>query len=219
MEIRTLVAGGYNLWVSTVAGDAIYNIWNGTGILDLGADWTHSGYGIESADARHTGTNGLDITGMGGGDKITFIKQSPPAVDANNYTNLQMWVNIKAWQTGKDINIRFYRGNSFTGNGINLSDYIDPTVVDTWLQANIQLSGFNVPSSHVLPGNPAYVDELRLQANGNIDVWLDDIQFSMSIYQAVAICGPEYLSHEERIGMSAREIKPSMRVFSEPGNL
>jgi len=188
---------------ATVSG-AVDIIWNGTGALDTGGDWTHSGYGTETAGSMHTGTNGLDATNMSKNDKIYF--NAAGWTDISSYDMLTFWINIREWQSNKDIKISLHshgRGNWHT---VNLSDYTDCYGgYETWRKVFIQLNDFNITSS--------IVNRLRLTSTGNIGMWLDDIEFSMGTVVGVSICEPNmYGSEWGRLDRSGKEIRPSMKA-------
>ena len=173
---------------TTTSGiEVISHIWNGTGAGDVGGDWTHSQYGVESSAAKHTGTNGLDATGMRKTDKI-FFTDPDGTVNANIYDTLVMWVNVKEWQSTKDVTVELHKQGG-ANVSVNLSRYLTTDYLDQWQKVVIPLTHFGNSGSF-------QVDKLRLWSNGNIGFYLDDIYFSMGAVVGVEVCYPEVTGDE-----------------------
>ena len=187
---------------ATVSG-AVDVIWNGTGTLDTGGDWIHSGYGTETSASKHSGTNGLDMTGMSKKDITYFTALSN--LNVSEYDMLTFWINIKDIQSNKNIQISLYEAGGtwhslYLGNYINLYDNHE-----TWRKAYIPLSDFGISSS--------VINNLRFLPTGNIDIWLDDIKVSMGTIIAMAVCEPSMYGTEwGRLDRGGHEIKPSMKA-------
>lgn len=210
----TTTSGSEVLYVSEAcpATEAVYNIWNGTGILDLGTDWDHIGDGVEVAYAMHAGTNGLDANLSNTGD-FRFSRVGYVLIDIQEYDYLTMWLNIRFWQNNRSIDIKLSSSVDNLGDTLNLEDYSDISTIDSWQKVFIPLVDFNIPVNGVLPGSPIYVNYLRFQSNGNIRFYLDDVKFSMGTTEAVAVCDPELVGDEQgQISMSGEELKPNMSV-------
>lgn len=193
------------LHITTVCppSEAIYHIWNGTGILDIGGDWDHSGYGVETEGSKRSGTNGLDAVGFGKNDDIWFSAPGVASVEKDNYDFLVIWANIRSWEAGKDISVNLF---SKTGpsDSVNLSNYINQEITNTWQKVQIPLTRFDTGD---------YLNKLRLRANGNISLWLDDIRFTMGDLIAVPICEPD--PSAEQVGekeLRGKESKPAPRT-------
>lgn len=164
--------------------EGVIHIWNGTGELDIGGDWDHQHSGIESPIAKHNGTNGLEATGLVPGDKITFHKAAPP-VDTVDFDLLVMWLNIRSWESGKNMKIQFHN----VGNELNLDSYANLDIINEWQKVYIPLEDFNIPTG---PGASKYVSTLRFTSQGNIGIYLDDIYFGVgTIYKTILpVCEP-----------------------------
>lgn len=197
-----------DLYVSVVCVSegliSVYPIWNGTGIDDVGGDWIRSGYGVESAAAKHSGTNGLDTTGMDNGHQIIF--ETPDPVDLNNYDVLFLWVKVNSWSDNKYLSVTF---DDFT-NKVELNNYINVYNTTDWQKAVIPLEDLGVPTSSV--------SKLILQAGGATDLYLDDISLSVGdlVYRYLPVCDPDLVAHEEgALHVDVRETgKPSVRPDS-----
>jgi hypothetical protein len=187
---------------ATISG-AVDIIWNGTGILDTGGDWTHSGYGTETTASKHAGTNGLDMTGMTKSD-ITYFTASSN-LDVSDYDMLTFWINIRDIQSNKNIQVSLYEAGGdwhslYLSNYINLYDNHE-----VWRKVYIPLSDFGISSN--------IINELRFVPTGNIDIWLDDIHVSMGTIISVAVCEPSMYGTEwGKLDRTGKEIKPTMRA-------
>lgn len=203
------------LYISEVCPgvESVYNIWNGTGILDIGTDWDHTHDGIEAEYAKYNGTNGLDAD-LSNGSKIRFGKLDYLSVDIQNYDYLTMMINIKVWQADKSLAIKLSSISGNPGDTINLEDYVDTTTINVWQKIFIPLSDFNIPAS-ILPGHPVYANYLLFSAGGKIHFYLDDVKFSMGTMVPIPICEPDMASEEfGKVSMSGQELKPSMKAIN-----
>lgn len=152
-------------------------IWNGTGVLDLGGDWEHSGYGTEQTYAMHAGTNGLDAVGIGKNDSITFTKAG--GTDTTNHDVLVMWIKLLSWMGNRsEVKVEFQTlGGGGWNNALNLSTYADVTLFNVWQRVVIPLYQFNL-------GNNT-VHKLKLTSNDNIGFYLDDVAFGVGVVLAI----------------------------------
>ncbi len=164
--------------------ESVIHIWNGTGPLDEGGDWEHQHSGFESSDAKHSGTNGLDASTLTNNDKITFHKTTSP-VDVVDFDLLVLWLNIRSWQSGKNMKVQFYN----VGSELNLDSYANLDIENEWQKVYIPLEDFNIPPG---PGASIHVDTLRFTSEGNIGIYLDDIYFGIgSVYKTIIpVCEP-----------------------------
>lgn len=168
---------------------AMYNIWNGTGILDIGSDWLRSGVGTELAIAKYRGTNGLEVD-VDKNDEFSFYKNNYVDVDTNDYDFLSFWINLQEWDFKKDVSIKLFATSFTTGVDLNLSNYIATSSFNTWTRILIPLSHFGLKPSDTLPGWPTMVNRIRFHVKDNIRFWLDNVAFSMGALVAVPVCAP-----------------------------
>lgn len=200
------------LYVTTVcpAGDSIYNLWNGTGIQDVGADWQHSGSGMETAEAKHTGTYGLDATGLTKNDKINFTAPGVSNVPLSYYDFLRIWINIQDVPSGSVIDLEFKTVGSKSGDSLNLVNYIDTSRVGIWQKAMVPLDDFNFPD-----GGETYLNKLIFTAAGSMGFWLDDMSLTIGTVErdVIPICAPDVSGVEVPISktVKAKELKPSIK--------
>lgn len=183
-NIKYLATSGFDFYsdVCTESGTTICSgitniIWNGTGYLDYSGDWIHSGYGTEQSYARRSGTNGLDASGMSDNYQIVF--SNTDGVDASDYDMLIMWIKLLSWSEGRsEVKVDFQTLNGGEWNtSVNLSNYIDIDIINTWQRVVIPLYQFRLSSF--------IVHKLRLISEYDLSFYLDDVAFGVGI--AVAI--------------------------------
>ena len=186
MEIRTLVSAGYNLWegdcVTTSGIECVTIIWNGTGVEDIGGDWSHQGDGTEEAYAKYSGTNGLHV--VKNSSFARFI--GPYQLDVSDYTMLSMWVKPLEWTVGDEISVYFNVGYS-----LDLSAYMN-TLSNEWQRVLVPLADFGLPNWGD-PGATVGVKQLNLNSNGNIQYYTDDISLVIgtTVYESIPVCHPD----------------------------
>ena len=176
MDMRYIAWAGYDLAECEADGsECTLIIWNGTGVLDYGGDWQHGAWGSEESYAKYEGTNGLDATGFTFGKKITFTDTS--SVNVDEYDLLSMWINLKEWETNKDVEIYFEDGHS-----VNLSAYLESYDLNEWQRVLIPLSAFGLTA-------PIDLKKLTYSSKGNMGFYLDNIEFVIgaTIYQVIPI--------------------------------
>jgi len=152
------------------AGGATLDIWNGTGSLDTGGDWTVTGPGSESSTAAHSGTNGYDTGVLADKDIVEWDNGS--SLSLSSYDTLSFWLQIKNSPGTSRIEVEWRENGNKIGDKVVVHDYIS-VVLDTWILVSIPLSDFFLTGS---------VDTLRFKfAKGaNQHHWIDDIQLLKS---------------------------------------
>lgn len=210
MDIRFLAWKGYQLAPCTGEGyDYIYGIWDGTGVDDTEDDWDRSGYGSETAAAKHTGTYGLDASGFSAGKKIVFTALPYTFIDLHNYDFLRFWINIKHWSFSKDVFITFFTDTE-QSISIELSKYVYETKNDVWQKALIPVEDFGFSTS-----DSVYIQKLRFEPNGEVGFWLDDVDLAVGIteVQSVAVCPPTVTTEiQARKNVHVDVVIPSTRA-------
>lgn len=168
---------------------SVFTLWNGTGVLDHGGDWNHSGYGSEEAYAMYAGTNGLDTGNLNKNHRFKFINPDG-YVDINEYNMLSMWVDVKSWQSGKNMQVQFQGPGGWLGDLVNLNAYIDIHTINSWQHALIPLGDFNL--CYVvkkLSHDNGSSGELYIQINGGVWELLSDDYNSVPDGEVLAIVG------------------------------
>ncbi len=181
-------------------------IWNGTGVDDIGGDWSHGGQGTEETYAKYSGTNGLDASSLSKNDIIQFTEAS--SVDIGGYDLLAMWVNVKNWETDKLIEVQFSGNGSWMGNSVNLNAYINTGILDTWQRALIPFADLGLSATGSIE-----VNKLRLRASGNTGIYLDNVEVVVGTvaYTAVPICTPDIdVDEYGSIHIKGKELKPGV---------
>jgi hypothetical protein len=199
------------LYVSVVCPptEALYNIWNGTGVQDVGSDWDHSGSGTETAASKHTGTNGLDATGLSKNNKVRFRATGDVSVYARDYDFLRFWINLKSWPSGGNkLKVRFKTTTGSNSDFLYVDSYLSNTDTGSWQKVMIPITDFFTdPAARKLK-------ELEFRANSNIGFWLDDVDLSMGTYErdVIAVCAPTMTSnYSETKTMKVTDIRPNMK--------
>lgn len=169
---------------------SVHNIWNGTGTLDIGSDWTHTGHGTESSTAVYMGTNGMLATGSAANDVITFTRSAD--FNINNFDFLSMWVNIKSWQARADVRVKLYSTNDPTNTReLDLSNYLTLSDIDEWQRVMIPLKRFKISPNKTQVGWPTYVNRVDFTFEGANNFWLDDVSLIAAEIITSPICTPD----------------------------
>lgn len=191
---------------SGIAAECTLVIWNGTGVDDVGGDWTHGAQGTEEAYAKHSGTNGLDASLT----QNQHVQFTSGAVDIGQYDLLSAWVNVRSWDADAHVEVTFTGPAGFTGDTVNLDAYINKSLTTMWQRALIPYEDLGLTPQQI-----TYVNKLDFKATGNIDVYLDDIEVAVGTvaYMATPICEPEVYAYEfgdKRL--TGDELRPSKRA-------
>ena len=213
MDMRYIAWAGYDLTecTATTSGTSGYGcaliVWNGTGILDSGGDWAHTGHGDEESYAKYEGTNGLDATGFTNNKKIYFQDTSENNLD--DYDLLSMYINLKTYPANGNFYAYFEDGNR-----VNLRDYIATQNLNTWQRVLVPLEDFGLTA-------PINLRRLIIESGSTMGMYMDNVEFVIgaTIRQTVPI---------ERPDMSAQDTgSPSMTAenldlrpkFTSPQNI
>lgn len=171
---------------------AVYNIWNGTGPLDIGSDWVHVGKGTETATAVYQGSNGLLIANAAAGEKITFHRHGNVEMNINDYDFLSFWVNLKSWQPQRDITVKLY--STLDPDNVtvqDLSNYLMLNKINEWQRVMIPLPRFEIEPDETQVGWPTHVNQLELYIEGQNNFWLDDVSLVMGELITLPIDTPD----------------------------
>jgi len=186
-------------------------VWNGTGILDSGGDWNHTGHGFEAEYAKYEGTNGLDATGFTSNKNINF--QNALDVNVDEYDLLSMYINLKEWPTAANATLNFEDGNS-----VLLSTYLESLNLNTWQRVLIPIEDFGLTA-------PIDLKRLTITSSASIGFYLDNVEFVIGATIRVGVIDvgkPEMeadLTNRPSMKAGAVDFRPSMSAFPPPGNL
>lgn len=184
--------------VNGIAAGTPVNIWNGTGILDVGSDWTRSGVGSETAQSAHSGTNGLDSGVTTQNDMIVFDAGSMQDI-ASLVSQVELWVQLKVVVGGGNVRVFWVDDtDTMVGNGVLLSNYLSNFDLDDWKKPIIPIEDFNLTTD---------VQKLvfRFINVSGIHLWIDDVAAIPSagggphIFRVLAPTG--FIYHIERIAL------------------
>ena len=144
-------------------------VWNGTGIADVGGDWTHEASGTEDpvADAGN-GTNGMNSEVRSQGNETRF--DSGANFDlAGTYDQLTFMMQPKAYPVGSRLEVLWKTaGGNNPGQALNVEDYVVNMDLDVWQQVTIPIADFNL-------GNDIAKLSFRYAAQGGQHFYFDDI--------------------------------------------
>ena len=184
--------------VDGVAAGTPVVLWNGTGTLDSGGDWTHGDSGTETTASAKSGTNGLDSGVRITNDKTTFDNGSEVDI-VDLYSELTFWMQPKAFPPNAKLRV-LWRNSVGTkiGSAVNVANYVSNMDLDKWKSIQIPIEDFDLTAA---------VQKLELQyrlVDGQ-QFWFDDIEVTSSsgggphVFQVAAPAGLIY--HVERAAL------------------
>jgi hypothetical protein len=130
--------------VDGVAAGSAVVLWNGTGALDSGGDWTHENEGTETAGSMHSGTNGLD-SGVRALDDWTRFNNGTNIDVAGTYDQVDFWMMPKAYPVGSKLRVRWEKVDGTNiGVSLKVEDYVSNMDLDVWQQVTIPIDDFGL---------------------------------------------------------------------------
>jgi hypothetical protein len=158
----------------SISGSATI-IWNGTGSLDTGGDWTHSQKGVETSGSAYTGSNGLDSGVVLKNDVSRFDGGADQDI-AGSYSTLTFWMMPKAYPAGSKLRVRWATaaGGSH-GNRLDVENYTSNMDLDVWQKVTIPISDFGLTTAvdkinfryGIKDGQHFYFDDIKLWQTGS----------------------------------------------------
>jgi len=144
-------------------------LWTGTGIVGA-SRWI-----FNSSAQAHTGTQSIDGTTTKNGDVTQLAKGSDQ--DLTGHTAITGWIYITSWSVSGTKEVLFFGWNTGTslmvGNNVNLGDYINTLVFNTWQKFSIPLNDLGLFTKTV---DSVRVQTVSLGAGQAPSYYLDDIQ-------------------------------------------
>jgi hypothetical protein len=144
------------------------------------AYWTGSAitgtWDFASTAQAKTGTQSIDATGTVNNDQARLDKGS--TLGLSSYTVVSGWIYITNWaaQGTKEVRLQFEDAAQATvGNAVDMSNYIDTTVINAWQRFIIPLVDFNAASATV---QSLIVTTIDLGGQPAPDYYLDDVQIT-----------------------------------------
>jgi len=153
--------------------DGVHNgtdsaLWTGTNLAG-------TNFVFDSTTQKKSGTKSVDGVGTNNNNEALFTRSS--VINGANYIALTGWIYIIDWSTAgteKEVQIRNRIGGVDIGDALNLSDFINKGLFNTWQKFTVNIDLFNI--------GPADFDELVVKT---VDIgggsapsyFLDDIQW------------------------------------------
>jgi hypothetical protein len=156
---------------STNIHDGLDNAgWTGTNI-------SGTGFVFNSTAQAFSGTASIDGTGSSNNNIASFAAPSP--LNTATVSFIRARVYITGWDNRGTKQVLFFFANNaaVVGATIDLADYVDVTLLNTWQLADIPMSDFQITASEV--------DELRVETidqgpGAPPNYYLDEIQYVSS---------------------------------------
>jgi len=133
---------------------------------------------FNSTDQAHSGTHSIDVSQTINSDEAQFAKGS--GQDTTGYTTITGWIYITGWVTTGVKEVHIYGwdiGVGQVGNIVNIGNYIETTVFNSWQKFVIPLIDMNLTNKTIdsirvktistgAGAPPAYyLDDLQIQEN------------------------------------------------------
>lgn len=135
---------------------------------------TGGGFDFTSTAQAYDGTQSIDATVSANNDIAGFTAPAP--VNPTSFTSLTFAVYITAFPASgtKDVTVQFFNGGAAVGSELSIKPYVNTTVFNVWLLANIPLSDFGL-------AGVTQFDEIRVKTidsgrGGPPDYYLDAIK-------------------------------------------
>jgi hypothetical protein len=122
----------------------------------------------------HTGIYSIDGSSTLNGDESQYDKGSDQ--NLTGYTSLAGWIYITGWPTTGTKEVQIYGwdvGVGQVGNVIDIGDYVDTTIFNTWLKFVIPLSNIGLTNQTI---DAIRIKTVSLGAGSAPSYYLDDIK-------------------------------------------
>jgi hypothetical protein len=174
-SLKRVDNGTEDMAINGLPAGASLIVWNGTGVGDVGGDWTATNQGSESPSAdAGGGTNGWD-SGAAAPNSYTEWDNGALLDVAGTYSTLDFMLQPKIYPNNGTLQIQ-WRNNLGTVIGATLliENYVTNMDLDVWQQVSIPIADFNLGADVqrlrlvYKTGNPQqhYVDDIELKAAG-----------------------------------------------------
>jgi hypothetical protein len=140
--------------------------WTGSALTGT---WT-----FDSTAQAQAGTKSVDATATVNNDEAQFEDSTP--ISNADYTALTGYIYITGWPTSgtKEVTVRNRLAGVNAGDELNLSDYIDTTLLNTWQSFTIPIADFNMPTQNI---DQLIVKTVDIGGGAAPDYYLDTIQW------------------------------------------
>jgi hypothetical protein len=153
-------------------------------VLWTGSNLVGANFVFDSTAQAKAGTKSVDGTATVNADEALFTRSS--AIDSSGYAALSGSIYLTSWATSgtKEVSLRVRLAAVDVGVSVNLSDYIDTTIFNTWQDFVIPVVDFGLLGSNmdelvvqtvdIGGGAPPdyYLDELDWQETGGAETYL-----------------------------------------------
>jgi hypothetical protein len=157
------------------------------------AYWTGSAitgtWDFASTTQAKTGAQSIDGTGTINNDQARLDKGS--TLSLSSYTVLTGWIYVGSWPTQgtKEVRLQFEDAAQATvGVTVNMSDYIDTALINSWQRFIIPLTDFNAAGATI---QSVIVTTIDLGGQPAPDYYLDDIQITDATAGTEFVLEPE----------------------------
>ena len=171
----------------TTYAAVVENIHNGTDNTYWTASATVGTWTFDSVAQAYDGTKSIDGTGTTDGDIARF---DGTTINPNSYTKFQAKLYFTSFPSvgNKALNVQFYNSsNVAVGNSINMYDYVNTSLLNTWQIVEIPLSDFDGLEEDVdrmdltvvnTQGSPVdfYLDGIDLESKGGREFFLTPVK-------------------------------------------
>jgi hypothetical protein len=129
---------------------------------------------FDSTAQAQSGIKSIDATATTNND--TALLTSGSTITMSNYASLTGWVYITSWPTTgtKNVRLQFRNGGVVVGLQIDLSNYVNTLLFNTWQKFIIPLSDFGVASTSLI--DEFTITSIDSGSGAAPDYYLDNIQ-------------------------------------------
>lgn len=141
-------------------------LWTGSALTGT---WT-----FDSTAQAQAGTKSVDATATVNNDEAQFARAS--AITASDYAAMTGYIYITAWPaTGtKEVELRNRLAGVDVGNSVNLSNYINTGVLNSWQKYTIPLADFGLGADSI---DQLVVKTIDIGGGAAPDYYLDTMQW------------------------------------------
>lgn len=155
------------------AAGTLTTMHNGTDTVAFTASATVGTWDFASTAQANTGTKSIDATGTRNGDIATFTNST---LNVGDYDKFRGFIYITSWPSSGSKNFSFQLSNGGTplGTSVNLSVYVDTSVLNTWQLFEIPMVDFQIS----VPQFDAVILRVIDAGQGNApSAYFDDMSF------------------------------------------
>lgn len=165
---------GSNMAVDSSFGGTPDGIHNGTDSVLWTASALSGSWIFNSTAQANSGTKSIDATSTTNNEQALFFRSSP--LNLSNYIAFTGFIYLTSWSALGLKNIKIYlaTGGSPVSDELNISNYIDITLLNAWQKIIIPLIDFNITNNSV---DEIVITTVDSGAGSPPNYYLDDLQF------------------------------------------